>query len=442
MFFLDVLVKATLYYVIFNSMQEDFLHYVWQFRKFNTVDLKTTSDQVLLLIHLGQPNLNAGPDFFNAQLKIDGQLWAGNVEIHHKSSDWYVHNHEMDSAYDNVILHVVYEHDTDIFRKDNSVIPTLELKPLIHRNVFQNYQKLLMTPHKWINCENDFADVDDFVRSNWLERLYIERLERKAKTIETLLASSKNHWESVLFKLLAKNFGLKVNGDAFFSMACSFDFSIIRKVQSQAFQLEALFFGQTGLLNQPLENAYHINLSKEYDFLKQKFNLSKEQVLPLQFFRLRPPNFPTIRLSQLAMLYHRHLGLFTKIMTAQTLDDLYELFQVTTSKFWETHFTFEKTSRVSKKKLSKSFIDLLLINTILPLRFCYQQHQGQNAAASSLLMAQQIASEQNAIIKAFNNLKPVSNSALSSQALIQLKTEYCDKNRCLQCAIGNAILIK
>lgn len=423
-------------------MHEAFLHYVWQFKKFNTSNLKTTAGDVITLFNNGQSNLNGGPDFFNAQLEIEGQLWAGNVEIHIKSSDWYVHNHEMDAAYDNVILHVVYEHDTDVFRKDNSIIPALELKNLIDANVFKNYQKLLMSPRKWINCESDIAEVDDFVIFNWLERLYIERLERKSKTIEKLLQTSKNDWESVLFKLLAKNFGLKVNGDAFFSLANSFDFSIVRKMQSQPIHLEALFFGQMGLLDANIENAYFQNLSREYRFISQKFNLSNDEVIPLQFFRLRPPNFPTIRLSQLAILYHEHANLFTKIMAAQTIADLYELFQISTSNFWQTHFTFEKTSRKSKKSLTKSFIDLLLINTVLPLRFCYMQHHGKPAAESCLLMAQKIASEQNAIIKAFNNLKPISDSALTSQSLIQLKTEYCDKNRCMSCAIGNSLLVR
>lgn len=423
-------------------MQENFLHYVWQFKKFNTSGLKTTTGESIVLLNIGQHNLNGGPDFFNAQLKIDDQLWAGNVEIHIKSSDWYVHNHEIDSAYDNVILHVVYEHDTDIFRKDNSKIPTLQLNDLIHKNVLHNYQRLLMTPRKWINCENDFAEVEDFLMSNWLERLYIERLERKSRAIEILLKSTKNDWEGVLFKLLAKNFGLKVNGDAFFSMANSFDFSMVRKIQSQSLQLEALFFGQLGLLDKNIENAYYLNLVKEFQFLKQKFKLSNDQVIPLQFFRLRPPNFPTIRLSQLAMLYQQHHSLFAKIMTAETIEPLYELFHVTTSEFWNTHFTFEKLSRSSKKSLTKSFVDLLLINTILPLRFCYQQNKGGNAAESSLLMAQKIASEQNGIITAFNNLRPISNTSLASQALIQLKTEYCDKNRCMSCAIGNSLLVK
>ncbi len=423
-------------------MQENFLHYVWQFKKFNTQELKTTTGEEISLLHSGHHNLNEGPDFFNAQVKIDDQLWGGNVEIHINSSDWYVHNHEVDSAYDNVILHVVYEHDTDIFRKDNSIIPTLVLKDLIHKNVLQNYQKLLMTPRKWINCENDFAEVDDFLMSNWLERLYVERLERKSRAIEVLLESSKNDWEGILFKLLAKNFGLKVNGDAFFSMSNSFDFSMVRKIQSQPLQLEALFFGQLGMLDKNIENAYYLSLTKEYQFLKQKFNLSNNEVTPPQFFRLRPPNFPTIRLSQFAMLYHQHPSLFTKIVTADNIEALYQLFNVATSEFWKTHFTFEKTSRALKKSLTKSFVDLLLINTILPLRFCYQQNQGGNAVESSFLMARQIASEQNAIIKAFNNLRPISDSALTSQALIQLKTEYCDKNRCLSCAIGNSLLAK
>lgn len=423
-------------------MQEAFLHYVWQFKKFDAAHLKTTGNEVVVLHNNGQLNLNGGPDFFNAQLEIGGQLWVGNVEIHIKSSDWYVHNHEVDPAYDNVILHVVYEHDSDIFRNDNSVIPTLELKSVIHKNVFQNYQKLLMSPHKWINCESDFAEVDDFLMTNWLERLYIERLERKSNVIEMLLEASKNDWEGVLFKLLAKNFGLKVNGDAFLSMVNSFEFSIVRKIQTLPVQLEALFFGQMGLLDREIENAYYGVLVNEYHFLKQKFNLSNDHVIPLQFFRLRPPNFPTIRLSQLAMLYHQHHNLFHKIMAAKNIEDLYQLFQVGTSEFWNTHFTFEKPSKSSKKILTKNFIDLLLINTVLPLRFCYLKSQGKNPTEHNLSLAQKIASEDNSIIAAFNMLKPISTSAMISQALIQLKTEYCEKNKCMACAVGNSILAK
>ena len=423
-------------------MQEELLHYVWQHKKFNTLNLKTTHKDSVSIVSVGQHNLNAGPDFFNAQLNIGEQLWAGNVEVHIKSSDWYVHNHETDSAYDNVILHVVYEHDTEIYRKDNSVIPTLELKAFINKDVLHNYQKLFANQNKWINCENDFAAIPEFTLNNWLERLFFERLERKAKTIDELLIASKNDWEAVLFKLLAKNFGLKVNGEAFFSLAKSIDFSVVRKLQSKPEQLEALFFGQAGLLNDDIQDVYYLGLQKEYAFLKQKFGLTNTQVVTLQFFRLRPPNFPTIRLSQLAILYNKHNNLFSKVIATNTIDELYSLFKISTSEFWENHYTFSKVSKTSKKMLTKSFIDLLLINTILPLKFCYAKQKGELNDEVILTIAQHITSEKNSIVNAFNNLKEVSTSALQSQALLQLKAEYCDKNKCLQCAIGNSLITK
>lgn len=421
-------------------MQEDFLHYVWKHKKFKTPSLQTTVGDIITLVKVGQHNHNSGPDFFNAQLGIAGQLWAGNVEIHIKSSDWYVHNHENDAAYDNVILHVVYEHDTEIFRKDNSVIPTLELKKYINKEVLYSYERLFCNKNKWINCEHDFANVDDFVLNNWLENLYFERLERKSKSIETMLVLSKNDWEAVLFRLLAKNFGLKVNCEAFLSMAISFEFSIVRKIHSKPEQLEALFFGQAGILENHIENTYYQNLSKDYQFLKQKFSLTNSQVIPLQFFRLRPPNFPTIRLSQLAMLYHLHQNLFSQVIAANTIEELYKLLKVSTTSFWDDHYTFGKVSKITKKTMTNSFVDLLLINTILPLKFSYAKHLGQSIDEDILSIIQRIESEKNTIVDKFNSLKTVSKSALESQAFIQLKTEYCTKNRCLQCAIGNKIL--
>ena len=421
-------------------MQEDFLHYVWKHKKFDSPSLQTTSGDYISLVNVGQHNHNSGPDFFNAQMSIADQFWAGNVEVHIKSSDWYVHNHETDSAYDNVILHVVYEHDTEIFRKDNTAIPTLELRNYISRELLENYQNLFSNHIKWINCEKDFASVDDFILSNWLENLYFERLERKSQSIEAMLIHSKNDWEAVLFRLLAKNFGLKVNGESFLSMANSIDFSIVRKTQSKPELLEALFFGQAGILEEPIENSYHQSLTKDYQFLKQKFGLSNSHVMPLQFFRLRPPNFPTIRLSQLAMLYHKEQNLFSKIIDATTIDELYKLLKVSTSAFWKDHYTFGKVSKPINKNLTQSFIDLLLINSILPLKFSYSKHHGQQNDEVILSIIQSIDSEKNTIVNAFNSLKNVSKCALQSQALIQLKTEYCSKNRCLQCAVGNAII--
>ncbi|MDO6760178.1 DUF2851 family protein [Tamlana sp. 2_MG-2023] len=423
-------------------MKEDFLHYIWKLKKFEIRNLKTTDGAPILIRTVGEHNFNSGPDFFNAKLKIDEQLWAGNVEIHVKSSDWYVHNHERDPAYDNVILHVVWEHDTEVFRKDQAVIPTLELKNYIKSEILNNYKSLFSKENTWINCENDFASIDDFTLSNWLERLFFERLERKSQVIENLLKDSKNDWEAVLFKMLAKNFGLKVNGDAFFSLAHSMDFSIIRKSQSCQNTLEALFFGQAGLLDQDVEDAYHLSLVKEYQFLKQKFKLTNSQVLPLQFFRLRPLNFPTIRLSQLASLYAEHHNLFSKVIALNDLNFFYELFHVETSAYWKTHYTFHKESKVSAKALSKAFIDLLLINTILPIKFLYAKQRGEDISSDLIDLAEKITSENNSIVKAFNGLKKISRSSIDSQALIQLKTNYCDTHSCLKCAVGNQLLSK
>jgi hypothetical protein len=392
------------------------------------------------ILFVGHHNFNAGPDFFNAQLKIDNQLWAGNVEVHVKSSDWFLHNHEMDKAYDNVILHVVWEHDTDVFRKNNFKIPTLELKNYISKVSWIAYEKLFSKSVKWINCEHDFSSISDFEMSNWLERLYFERLERKSEDIITLLKDSKNDWEAVLFKMLAKNFGLKVNGDAFLSIANSIDFSIIRKVQSNPIALEALLFGQAGFLEQHIEEPYHLELKREYEFLKQKFLMSNRNVTPVQFFRLRPPNFPTIRLSQLGTLYHENQNLFSKVIVTDALDDFYNLFSVSTSQFWESHYTFEKSSKKSKKVVSKAFVDLLLINTIIPLKFSYAKSQGKHIDDSLITLIESIASEENSIVEKFNTLKRVSTSALQSQGLLQLKNEYCNKNKCLQCAVGSSLL--
>lgn len=420
-------------------MREDFLHYLWRYKKFNTDNLETTLGEELVINSVGQYNTNSGPDFFNAQIKIDNQLWAGNVEVHVKSSDWFLHNHEKDNAYDNVILHVVWEDDIAVYRKNNSAIPALELKNLVEKKAINKYEKLFSKQGKWINCENDFGKTDEFFVNNWLERLYLERLQRKTSDIEKLLAVSKNDWEAVLFIMLAKNFGLKVNGDSFLSLARSIDFSIIRKVQSNQHQLEALFLGQAGLLEKDFENGYYLSLKREYKFLKQKFKIDNNNILPIKFFRLRPLNFPTIRLSQLSQLYYEHSNLFSKVMETNKLGDFYKLFKISTSGFWKTHYTFQKESKLTNKTLSKGFVDLLLINTVLPIKFSYARQKGENINDLIIEIANTIVSEKNNIVTAFNNLKEVSKSSLHSQALIQLKTEYCDKNKCLQCAIGNSI---
>ncbi|WP_299128884.1 DUF2851 family protein [uncultured Winogradskyella sp.] len=422
-------------------MQEDFLHYVWKYKAFSTSSLKTFKDEIISIKHLGSHNHNAGPDFFNAQLNINDQLWAGNVEIHIKSSDWYLHSHENDKAYDNVILHVVWEHDTEIFRKDNSEIPTLELKNYVDRQLLENYQNLLQSK-SWINCENNFANTNDFLLSNWLERLFIERLERKSKDISKLLQNSNNDWEAVLFKMLLKNFGLKVNGEAFLSLAKSVDYSVVRKLQNKIIDMEALLFGQAELLIADIQDAYYMDLKQRYHFLKRKFKLTNLGVEPLQFFRLRPPNFPTIRLSQFANLYALEHNLFSKIIALNKREEFYALFNYGVTEFWTTHYTFAKTSKTSKKQLTKSFIDLLIINTIIPLKFSYAKFKGHSIDDDLFKLLKQIKIENNSIVNKFLELKPLEKHALTSQSLIQLKGQYCDKNKCLQCAVGNSLILQ
>ncbi len=422
------------------TMRENFLHYLWRYKKFDVTKLKTTAHETIDLISVGEYNLNSGPDFFNAKLNIDNQIWVGNVEIHIKSSDWFVHNHQNDKAYDNVILHVVWEDDAEIFRADNSIIPTIELKSYVSSQALSNYHTLFNKSQKWINCENEFATIDDFVLENWMERLFFERLEKKAIKIDILLKKSNNNWEDVLFKMITKNFGLSVNGDAFLSVAQSLDFSMIRKQQKSLLKLEAILFGQAGLLEESQTETYFEMLKTEYLFLKQKFKLSNSEVIPLKFFRLRPSNFPTIRLAQLANLLHLKASLFSKIITLDSPKDFYKLFSVGTSVFWETHYTFSKESKRSSKMLTKSFINLLLINTIIPLKFAYAKHKGKLIEDTIIQLINMIPSETNGIVRKYNALFDISHSALHSQALIQLKTKYCDKNKCLECAVGNVLL--
>ncbi|WP_299443900.1 DUF2851 family protein [uncultured Aquimarina sp.] len=423
-------------------MSEEFLHYLWKYKKINFSNLKTTSQQSVVLQRIGDHNeMNSGPDFFNAHLMIDNQKWAGNVEIHIKSSDWYAHHHESDPAYDNVILHVVWEDDMDVFRKDNSQIPSLQLKDYIDNTLLFRYQKIFENKEaSWIQCEKQLSEVSDFTISNWQERLYVERLEDKSKLIDELLINSSNDWEAVLFKLLSKSFGLKVNSDAFLSMANSFDFSILRKSNTSLEQLEALLYGQAGLLYSDSNIVYVEQLLKKYDFLKNKFKLENDGVFPFQFFRLRPPNFPTIRISQLANLYFKNKQLFNKIIQYNDLLKFYELFNVSASNFWKTHYTFNKGSSFGKKNLTKPFIHLILINAVIPLKFLYAKSQGKNIEEEIFGLISQLPAEKNTIIDRFTSLGVHIEDALHSQSMIQLKNNYCDQKGCLKCSIGNYLL--
>ena len=417
-------------------MREEFLHYIWQFQKFEKTQLMTVGGEPLEIYHPGTHNTDSGPDFFTARLKIDKQLWAGNVEIHLKSSDWYSHRHQTDANYDNVILHVVYEHDLDVFRKDESIIPTLVLKGKIQSEVQENYLQLLEKDHSWINCEKFFPNFNDFDVETWLTRLYVERLEDKTKLISDWLKQSNNDWEAVLFKLLAKNFGLNRNGDAFLSLANSIDFEVIRKLSQSQFQLEAVLLGHAGLLEEDFEDNYYKTLKDEYKYLQNKFKIgSPIQTRPV-FFRLRPDNFPTIRLVQLAALFANSNSVFAKLSKATTKANIDKVFDLEVPKFWKTHYNFNSSHNPRQKKLSKSFIDLLVINTVVPIQYAFAKRNLKEEEHYLDLIAG-LPIEKNSVVKQFQELKPnLFKNAMHSQALLQLKAKYCDCNNCLKCALG------
>ena len=420
-------------------MKEDFLHYLWKFKKFDTSNLTTSNGEKLTIENSGSYLQLAGPDFFNSQITIENQKWAGNVEIHLKSSDWYVHHHERDSNYDSVILHVVWDHDVEIYRKNNTEIPVLILKNLVSKETLNNYQSLV-SPKSWIFCEKQIESVNSFIMLNWQERLFFERLERKSKPIFDLAESTLHDWDAILFCQLAKNFGLNTNGDSFYNMANSIPFSIIRKEGNDLFNLESLLFGIAGLLEINKEDHYYKKLKGNFDYLIQKYQLQSNSFTSLQFFKHRPDNFPTIRVSQLANVYYCQQQLFSKIIKADNVATIYEIFDKSVSEYWETHYQFDKISPKKKKALSKSFIDLLIINTIIPLQFAYAKSKGKEISEKLISLLNQVKPEANAIIDKFSSFGLKAQNAFETQALLQLKNEYCNKNRCLGCSIGMELL--
>ena len=421
-------------------MKEDFLYYVWQYKRFNVSSLFTTNQKEIVIKRAGQLNTNEGPDFLNAQIIIDQQLWAGNVEMHVKSSDWYVHKHENDTNYDDVILHVVWEDDVTVFMPNNQPLPTLVLQNYIDTGLIHQYQALLHNNKDWIPCGAQITSARSFVLTHWLERLFFERLEAKSTMIQSLLEKSNQNYEAVFFQLLAKNFGLKRNGDAFLTFANSFDFSVLKKVRANETQLAALFYGQANLLSEPSEIEYEKELMQAYQYLKHKHKLKPIPKNTFQFFRMRPSNFPTIRMAQLVAIVHQHQSLFSTVINLKEKIAFYDLFAVTVPTFWKNHYTFAKESKITHKKITTSFVDLLLLNTILPLQFVYHKNRGEDFKEAMLDLVRQIASEKNSIVAGFSSYGIATSSAMESQALLQLKNNYCTKKRCLQCAIGNDLL--
>lgn len=421
-------------------MREDLLHYLWRTRRFEGTNLHTTQGEPLLILQPGTHNTDGGPDFTNARLRLGDTTWAGNVEIHLLASDWRRHGHQQDRAYDNVILHVVMEEDEPIIRTNGERIPCLEMRQLIPTKLATTYQKLLHNEH-WIPCQHHFSDVSEMTKSLWLERLLVERLEHKTTVIAQALARNNNNWEETFYQMLARNFGLKTNAEPFELLATSMPLLTLMKHKSSLLQIEALLFGQAGLLARDFADAYPNQLKKEYAFLQKKYQLTPLLGESWKFLRMRPASFPTIRIAQLATLIFQTNHLFSKMLAAADVTELENMFELKLSNYWRTHYVFDKESKPSPKQLGKNTIHLFVINTIAPLLFLYGKLRGEERFQDrAFALLETLPAERNQIIQQWSSLGMEPNTAYETQALLQLKNQYCNQKRCLDCAIGNAIL--
>lgn len=432
--------RSLLYETKSKFMKEDFLHYIWRTRQFDHTNLKTSEGQSISIIQTGIHNHDAGPDFSDARIRIEDMLWAGNVEIHIKASEWYQHQHHQDSAYNNVILHVVLEEDKRVLRANGRSVPCLELKKRIPFRIIQNYRKL-KSGNLWIPCQNQISRVSSISKNLWLDRLLVERLENKTRDMIALLKKNNYDWEYSFYYFLARGFGLKVNAEPFEQLARSLPLNILARHRNSLFQLEALLFGQAGMLEKTFVDEYPQRLRKEYGFLKKKYQLQPINAGCWKFLRMRPANFPSIRIAQFAMLIYQSNHLFSKTLAAKNIKELENMFEVKISNYWQTHYLFDKPSIKRNKTLGKMSIDLLIINIIVPFLFLYGKLKvNPKVQESALDLLDSIKPERNAIIDQWKKLGFYPISAYQTQALIQLKNYYCDKKKCLSCSIGHEIL--
>jgi hypothetical protein len=423
-----------------KAVPEEFLHFVWENRLFFPDSLQTLSNEPLEILNTGRRNTNAGPDFFNAKIRIGNTIWAGNIEIHKKASDWEKHNHADNKAYENVILHVVEKADRQILRDNGSEIATLEMA--WPGQFTRNYRNLL-NAQTWIACQEQFHRVDPVVLQLGFNRLMVERLEDKTEEINQRLEQNQQNWNETFYQMLARMFGFKVNAIPFEMLAKAIPMNILAKHKNNLFQLESLLFGASGLLNEELfGDEYFLELRKEFGFLYKKYNLKPVETHLWKFMRLRPGNFPTIRISQLAALIHRSQGLFSKILETENTEDLKTFFRVKASEYWDSHYRFNKPSpRRQIKDLGEISIDTIIINVIVPFLFVYGEKQNQHHLKNRALeFLEELLPENNSIIEKWENLGVSARSAFETQALLQLKNKHCSRKKCLNCPVGNKLV--
>lgn len=416
-------------------MNESFLQFIWKYRLFSKEKQTTQSGQIVEIVSPGLQNTDAGPDFFNARIRLNHTVWAGNVEIHQKSSDWYRHKHEQDAAYDNVILHVVRHDDGQVTNSKGEPVETLALVYPPHLE--DNFAGLLRSTG-WIACADRFHGVDPMNLRIWFHGLMVERLQQKTGEIIQRLEQNTNDWNETFYQFLARNFGFKVNALPFEMLAKALPMSVLGKHKNDLFQLEALLFGTAGLLNEELiGDDYFLSLRKEFSVLYHKYNLKPIEGHLWKFLRLRPVNFPTVRLAQFARLIHQSSALFSKLVEMDDLSAVRELFRVQASEYWDTHYLFNKPTAPQVKQLGDSSFFNLIINTLVPFLFVYgDYHHKQEWKDRALDFLEQLPPENNSIVANWENLGVKARSAFETQALIQLKNNYCNAKKCLNCPTG------
>jgi hypothetical protein len=425
------------------QFKEDFLHFIWKFRLFNTQVLYCEPAEQLQIIHTGLPNRNAGPDFIEAKLKIAETIWVGHVEIHLKSSDWLLHHHQHDPAYDNVILHVIYENDKPVYRSNGTEIPVFILKGKFDEVLWYNYQALITAANNF-PCEKHLAEVDPVIVNGFLSRQLMERFEQKTTAIYQQLEHFKGDWERTFYYFLSRSFGFKVNAAPFEMMATSLDLKVLKKYLDQPLQTEALIFGQAGFLNGDFEEPYPQRLKKEYLFLKAKHQLQAIDPSLWKFLRMRPQNFPTIRLAQFTALLLKHADLFSRLLETNSFPAHFSLFQhLPVHPYWEEHYHFNKKTNSVSTQIGKSSIENILINTICLFLYVYGKYTDQERYIDKAFdLLNFLPAEKNVIVEKYKLAGMHLDSAFQSQAVLQLNKSYCSQKKCLNCNIGIKILKK
>jgi hypothetical protein len=422
-------------------MQETFLHFVWQYQYFDKKELSTTNGQKIEIKRPGHINSDAGPDFKEGKLSIDEIDWNGSVEIHVKSSEWDQHQHQTDEAYNNVILHVVWQHNKEVKRADGSIIPVLELQHRIDCRLIEKYEKLVKSPVLNIPCENHFSQVEEVIKLATLDSMVMQRLYEKSVFIEEILKKNKGDWEETAYQLLAKNLGLKVNAEPFHILSECLPFKIVKKHSTDIKQIEALLFGIAGFLDDEINDEYHNTLVTEYRYLKHKYNLDQKlNKFRWKFLRLRPANFPTLRIAQLASILHDKQSVFDIFLT-NGVNELAKWLRRPPSAYWHNHYNFETSSDAKIGGIGLSTVENIVINTVAPLLVAYgKQIDNQDYIDRGVTLLQELKPENNKITRIWEALNFKPTSGLDSQAQIQLYNNYCIRKNCLRCSIGNSIL--